>query len=332
MWSNTDNGYTMEALYAVMGTTRQAVHQSRCRAEQRKERERAVLEQVRAIRSQHPRMGSRSLHAMLHEPQMGVTAFERLMATERLTVPRKRKYVVTTQTHADRRFPNLINGLLLNDVNQLIVGDITHMQNTSGVYYVFILKDVYTKYVFLHGSDNMRGEQAESCLMQMMRVRETMDFEGTIHHTDGGGQYRSDAYLDKLNSAKFRISQAYTCLENGIAEQCHDTVKNQYLLHEDIRSVRQLQKALAKIQYLINEERPVKALGNLTPAAFEQQLTCVPLAERQVFTCYDFRAKQTGQQVLQACTPEMLVYSYTQNKQLQTEEPGAATNGIPEDR
>lgn len=322
----------MEDLYAVMGTTRQAVHQARCRVEQRKEQERAVLEQVHVIRSKHPRMGSRSLYTMLYEPQIGVTAFERLMSTEQLTVPRKRKHIVTTQTRADRRFPNLINGLLLNDVNQLIVGDITHMKNTSGIYYIFALKDVYTKYVFLHGSDNMRGEQAEYCLMRMMRVRKAMDFEGTIHHTDGGGQYRSDAYLEKLSHAKFRISQAYSCLENGIAEQCHDTVKNQYLLHEDIRSVNHLQKALAKTEYLINEERPVKALGNLTPAAFEQQLRSVPLAERQVFTCYDFTARQSGQQVLEAFTSEILVYTYTQNKQLQTEEPGAATNGIPEDR
>lgn len=323
----------MKDLYAVMGISRQAVHKAQRRVQVREERHRQVLEQVHCIRSRHPRMGSRPLYTMLEDPQIGITAFERMMSGQNLTVPRKRKRIVTTQTHADRRYPNLTNGLIINEIDKLIVGDITYWENSSGLYYVYSLKDMYSKrLVGLHGAANLRSENALVCLEQLMLLRRSNDFAGTIHHTDGGSQYRSDLYLQQLNQANFSISQAYSCLENGAAEQCHDTVKNQYLLNEEIQSTKQLNEALARIQYLINHERPVESLGYLTPAAFEHRLSSVLPGERKEVHCYDFTIRKSTRRFSEAFTSGMQVDTCVQKNQPQSKETRAEANGIPEDR
>lgn len=43
------------------------------------------------------------------------------------------------------QYPNLTYGKIVNGINQVVVGDITHYKSKSKLYYVFILKDYYSK-------------------------------------------------------------------------------------------------------------------------------------------------------------------------------------------
>ena len=94
---------------------------------------------------------------------------------------------------------------------------------------------------------------------------------GCIHHSDAGTQYKSKIYKNLLVSCGLKMSIAGDCLENGMAEQLNGVLKNDYL-DITIRNERHLNKKLKEIQWLINNERPVKALGYQTPIEFERSL------------------------------------------------------------
>ncbi len=127
-----------------------------------------------------------------------------------MTIPRNKKYIVTTQSAGTPRYPNLKNSLKVNDINQLIVGDITYYQPKVKLYYIFTLKDVYSGRILgLTGDTNMKADKALRFLAQLVSLSETAILEGAVHHTDGGGQYRATAYLKRLNNYRMQISQAY---------------------------------------------------------------------------------------------------------------------------
>lgn len=293
-WSKNKKGYTMEQLYDHIGTTRQSVSQVSQRNEKKVKIQNAVLEQVLEIRKDHPRMGSRVLYAKLDNPMMGITAFERLMSSKELTVPSVQRRIITTNSDKQRRFPNLSNGLKINNINQLAVGDITYYSSYGTTYYIFTLKDFYSgRIVGLSGDTNMKEDKAMDCFLQLQRLRGRCALRGLIHHTDGGGQYRSDLYIDTLLDRQIKISQSENCLQNGCAEQFNDIVKNHYMINEDIVTVPHLQKALKKIKRLINYERPVKKLGYQTPVEFEEQIKDMPESERKEFERFNFELGTT---------------------------------------
>lgn len=293
MWRTVQDQYSLEELYALLGVSRQAVHQNKKRKAWHDLRSQQVLDQVREIRKNHPVMGCRPLYYKLQDPGIGINTFEQLMVREGLTIPRRKKRIVTTQSTGQHKYKNLTNGLCLNDINQLVVGDITYYQSVEILFYIFCLKDAYSgRIVGLTGDSNMMWDKAMACLGQLIALRGEAALKGMIHHTDGGGQFRSKDYIKKLVDLHVRISQAGNCLENGCAEQCNHVVKNQYLVNEHITNVRELHHAMEKVKRLINDERPVKRLGYLTPVEFEEAIRHIPLEQRTIVQCYDFTANK----------------------------------------
>jgi len=333
-WRLQKNKYSLERLYTHLGTSRQAVHKGVKRKCEVATGNVEVLDQVQKIRSKHKKMGSRVLYSKLKDPPMGITVFERLMSEQGMTIPRSKKYIVTTQSAGTPRYPNLKNGLKVNDINQLIVGDITYYQPKVELYYIFALKDVYSGRILgLTGDTNMKADKALRCLAQMVRLRGTAALQEALHHTDGGGQYRATAYLKRLNNYGMQISQAYSSLENGCAEQLNDILKSGYLDNEEINNVQDLHRSLQKIKRLINEDRPVHALGYRTPVAYEEYIADIPIDERRIVERYDFnKERSTKNGVLKASSPGNNIDMCQETKELRPKEDGASINGIPEHR
>lgn len=333
-WRLQKSKFSMEQLYALVGISRQAVHKGSKRKCEVMTRNIEVFDQVDVIRSKHKKMGSRVLYSKLKDPPMGITAFECLMSERGMTIPRSKKYIVTTQSAGTSRYPNLKSGLKVNDINQLIVGDITYYQPKVELYYIFALKDVYSgRIVGLTGDTNMKADKAQRCLAQLVRLRGTAALEGAIHHTDGGGQYRATAYLNRLNNYGMQISQAYNSLENGCAEQLNDILKSGYLDNEEINNVKDLHHALWKIKRLINEDRPVRALGYRTPLAYEEYIADIPIDQRRIVERYDFTKDHcTTNGFVKASSPGKNLDTCQQTKELRPKEDGAIMNGIPEHR
>lgn len=248
------------------------------------------MEKVVKVRASHKRMGSRQMHYAAAITEIGITKFEKWMSSQNMTVPIKRRRIVTTQSGIGGKLPNLINGLELNNINQAIAGDITYYQVKEKLYYIFTLKDMYSKRIVgLYGNINMNAETALKALNQVLKLRAIENVESMIHHTDGGTQYKALIYRARLKGAKIRISMAGNCLENGLSEQLNGVLKNDYLESENITSVKALNTELNKIKRLINNEKPVKELGYKTPVEFENSLKTILLKDRKIIKLHDFR-------------------------------------------
>ncbi len=282
-------GISKEAIYRVAGVSRQAYHQQMLQSTKVKQREEAIIDKVIKFRKRHAKMGCRVLFYAIKVAHIGINKFEELLSSKGLAAKRTRKRIVTTTGLYEDTDVNLINGLEINNINVVIAGDITYFKLGAKLFYIFTLKDAYSKRVVgLYGSDTMMAVHAVQTLKQVIRLRNKVKLCNTIHHTDAGTQYKSAIYKKVLKNCKIKMSIAENCLQNGMAEQFNDIVKNHYLINEKIKSVAQLNKALQKIKKLINEERPVEALGYKTPVAFEQWIAALTEEQRPKIKLYDF--------------------------------------------
>ena len=293
-----DRGFSMEALFEVADITRQAIWKDTKRSCQVKEEEERIIEQVIEFRKKHPKMGSRVLfHSMqnsLGSLEIGINKFEKLLTREGLAIKRKKSWIPKTSDGKGRKdYSNLSNGLILNDINQLFVSDITYYKISNTFYYIFTIKDVYSQRMLeILPCETLEAKNLIKCIQNVVKLRGTNNLENCIFHSDNGSQYDSNEVTVLLSKTlKMQISRSRCCQENGSSEQSHHIVKNMYLENKNITSFASLVKECKDVKHLINDERTVQQLKYLTPIAFENSLTQINLNERKKKQLYDFEGK-----------------------------------------
>ena len=127
------HGIAMERLYEFYKITRQGFHSARKRLISETKMMDSISTQVREYRlTKDRRAGSRFLYYNLNIKSVyniGVTKFEGLMSDYGLTLLPMRLKVITTQSCLRSwNYKNLCNGLIVNRINQLVVGDLTYIQ------------------------------------------------------------------------------------------------------------------------------------------------------------------------------------------------------------
>lgn len=253
--------------------------------------EQTIVENAINVRKKHKKMGARVMYHNLRTDVVGINKFENILSKNGLNVRIRKRRVVTTKGIYEENDKNLINGLTLNGINQVIAGDITYLTFKDKNYYIFTLKDMYSKRIIgLFGSDNMLAINAVKTLKQAIKLRGD-DIRYCIHHSDAGSQYKSKIYKRALKSKNIFMSIAENCLQNGMAEQLNGVIKNDYL-NKEFKNVRDLNRQLREIVRLINHERPVKELGYKTPCEFEKWLEVSK--KYPEIKLYDFTNQNSG--------------------------------------
>ena len=92
-----------------------------------------------------------------------------------------------------------------------------------------------------------------------------------IIHSDGGGQYYSNAFLN-LTRGCLRNSMCESVYENPHAERINGTIKNSYLKGYHPTSLNDLERKLNKAVYMYNYEKSHSSINHYTPVAFEQKI------------------------------------------------------------
>lgn len=283
--------YSNEEFLQSNGFSRQYVYKLRKSKGKKETMESVIIEKVDRVRRIHRNMGSRVMYHALSIDGIGVNKFEQIISKHGLTVKNRRRRIVTTNGLQENWDKNLINGLTLNGINQVISGDITYFILKNKTYYIFTLKDMYSKRIVgLYGSDNMLAINAVKTLKQVIQLRGKA-LEKCIHHSDAGSQYKSRIYKSVLSKQKMKMSIAENALQNGMAEQLNGILKHDYLTKE-IKNVGDLNRVLSRIKSIINEQRPVKNLGYRTPAGFEDWL--LQTDKPPEIKLYDFTQKEKG--------------------------------------
>jgi len=234
-----------------------------------------VLAEVVELRRRQPRIGTRKLqHLLQAQPalRLGRDRLFDLLRAHRLLVPTPRAYHKTTQSHHRfRRHPNLLKPgpeqVVATAPEQVWVADITYLPMQTGVSYVSLVTDAYSrKIVGHHVHETLHADQVAQALRQALKTR-TRTYP-LVHHSDRGVQYCSGHYqrLHAEHGVRCSMTDGYDCYQNALAERVNGILKTEFLLHRP-RDLGQARRMVREAIAIYNEERPHLALQYKTPGA-----------------------------------------------------------------
>jgi transposase InsO family protein len=261
------------------GVTRQAYYNHSWKAFEVVNQHHIIVDRVREIRENHPRLGTRKPFGMLHpffkghQIKMGRDALFNLLYINHLLVrKRKRKISTANPYHRFRKYPNLIREFIPTAINQLWVSDITYWKIGEKYVYISFITDVYPHkivgYYVARTLETIESIQALKMALDGLNLKPKQ----LIRHSDRGIQYCSDSYVNLLQDYNVKISMTENGdpLENAIAERINGTIKEEYLHNYQVNNLKEAKTLLKAVVDLYNNERPHMSISNLTPNQVHQ--------------------------------------------------------------
>ena len=266
----------MKDMYHMLEVSRQNVSQCLRRAEVKTQAAEMVINLAKDIRKDHRRMGCRKMYlkAFMDFP-LGRDQCEEILLSKGFRVEYPRNYRRTTYSIGKLYYPNRIEGLAVDGVNQVWQTDITYFEVGDRFYYLVFIADVYSRRIVGWSVDQSLWAQANiRALGKAIGLRGDGSLKGLIHHSDRGGQYIDREYTSRLEQQGIRPSMCQFGWQNAYAERVNGIIKNEYLKCYQISNMVELKKVVNRAVYLYNFERPHWNLPNkLAPAEFERQLS-----------------------------------------------------------
>lgn len=233
---------------------------------------------VQEVRHQLPRLGTRKLYYLLHEPlrtlQVGRDCLFAIMKANHLNIKPKRQYRITTNSHHRfRKHKNLIEGLDINKPEQVWVSDITYVGNRTNPLYLSLVTDAYSKKIMGYDlSDNLAVEGSLRALNKALRERKYRT-RPLIHHSDRGLQYCSNEYqaLLERNRITPSMTENYDPYANAVAERVNGILKDEFMLEKYNLDRQTMQYYIKDCVKKYNKIRPHYSCHMLTPEQMHSQ-------------------------------------------------------------
>jgi putative transposase len=199
----------------------------------------------------------------------------RLMHDDNLLSIRRRRFVVTTDSaHPWRVYPNLARRMVVSDINQVWVADITYVRLQQEFIYLAVILDVYSRRVvgwsISRELNNGLAEQALEAALSQRRPG-----PGLVHHSDRGIQYACSNYVTRLESRGITISMSRpgNPYDNAWAESFMKTLKVEEVDGRRYRNFHHAKSSIgAFIEEVYNQHRLHSALDYRSPMEFESDL------------------------------------------------------------
>lgn len=189
---------SINAACKMLGYARSTFFESRnnaiIKAKKDKIIEEFVLEKVRQIREEMPRIGGKKLYYLINkmpqraEYKFGRKRFFEILRMNNLLIKRRKKRVITTDNCLWRgQFPDLIAEITATRPEQIWVSDITYFRTKTGFVYGHLITDAYSKK--LMGFKVAKDMKATTTLLAAkMAVKNRIYQKALIHHSDRGLQ------------------------------------------------------------------------------------------------------------------------------------------------
>lgn len=266
----------MNKLFKSIGITKQAFHQHTNRYLKREEFKSQMVSLIQDIRLDHPTMGCRDMYHKIQPDYIGRDAFERFCKDEGLMSKRPINHQRTTDSSGVKRFKNHIENLKLTTLNQVWQSDISYFHVNGRFYYLTFILDAFSRKIVGHQVSTRlyTKDTTLAALKKAIKCRGGHIPEKLIFHSDGGGQYYSNEFLEFTNKYSMINSMCKYAWENGKAERINGVIKNNYLIHRQINSYDDLVKEVDRSVYLYNNHKPHISLKRKTPNQFELDYLC----------------------------------------------------------
>lgn len=276
----------MKDLYEVAGLSKQALHQHRNRALNRDQKSQELFDKADKIRKEHPGCGCRKMARQLSCRGWGRDKIEELLLGSGYRVFYRRRFKKTTDHRKGFYYPNLIEGMELDHISQVVQTDITYYRIGEKFYYLVFLIDVYSRRIVGHAVSKYLHAQANlMALQRMLRLRGYL-VKDLIHHSDRGSQYIDKEYRKLLADQGIQPSMCVAGWENAYTERINRTIKEEYLDYWEIKDYRSLSYRLGKAVNHYNNQRPHSSLKYQTPVAFENYVNNLSIANRPKLMIY----------------------------------------------
>jgi putative transposase len=239
---------------------------------------------VQKIALSQPSYGYRRVQAELRRrgQQVNHKRVRRLMREDNLLCVRRRSFVRTTDSrHGFKVYPNLARKMVLTDINQLWVADITYIRLQAEFVYLAVILDAYSRRVIgWELSRSLRAELALGALCMALKGRRLAP--GLVHHSDRGVQYAANDYTQLLRDHQVQISMSRrgNPYDNAQAESFMKTLKYEEVYRSDYRDERDARSGIGRfLEKVYNQKRLHSALSYRSPVEFENSLP--PTAAQQ---------------------------------------------------
>jgi transposase InsO family protein len=239
---------------------------------------------IQKIALRRPSYGYRRVQAELKRGgyQVNHKRVRRLMREDNLLCVRRRSFVRTTDSrHGFTVYPNLARKMVLTDINQLWVADITYIRLQSEFVYLAVILDAYSRRVI--GWELGPSLSAELTLVALRMALKGRRFTpDLVHHSDRGVQYAAADYTQLLRDHQIQISMSRrgNPYDNAQAESFMKTLKYEEVYRSDYRDERDARSGVGRfLEKVYNQKRLHSALSYVPPAEFERSLMKTKVTE-----------------------------------------------------
>jgi putative transposase len=204
---------------------------------------------IQRIALEWPSYGRRRITAALRRSGWTVNPKRvyRLMREDNLLCIRKRKFVVTTNSHHGRKvYPNLAAAMVLTGTDQLWRADITYIRLREEFVFLAVILDAYSRRVIGWALDPRMEDDLTLDALRMALSRRVVE-PGLVHHSDRGSQYASGEYTDLLkeNGIAISMSRKANPWDNAACESFLKTLKYEEIRRSEYRDLAEAQSQSA---------------------------------------------------------------------------------------
>lgn len=244
--------------------------------------------EIQQMALQWPAYGYRRIHAELRRQGWKVNhkRILRLMRADNLLCLRRRKFVLltTNSKHGLPIYPNLAAGMVLTNIDQLWVADITYIRLQVEFVYLAVLLDAFSRRCIGWALQrNLEATLVLEALHMALRLRRPRP--GLVHHSDRGVQYASRDYTTQLQRHGIRISMSRKAMpyDNAQAESFIKILKYEEVYRTEYRNLPEAKVSIQEfLEKTYNQERLHSAIGYRPPLQFERSLRSRAVAKGRV--------------------------------------------------
>jgi putative transposase len=275
-----DRGLTVERMVKLGRVSRSGFYRFIRSGRRGKDADMDLRDAIQRIALEWPSYGRPRITAELRRQGWTVNPKRvyRLMREDNLLCVRRRKFVVTTDSgHARKVYPNLARDMIVTDVDQLWVADITYIRLREEFVYLAVILDACSRRVIGWSLDRTLEDELTLAALRMALAHRIVQ-PGLVHHSDRGSQYASGDYTDLLKAQEIVISMSRkgNPWDNAACESFMKTLKYEEVHRNEYRNIAEARASIQGfLEKVYNQRRLHSALGYLPPAEFERNLAAL---------------------------------------------------------